>query len=281
MPEFWGAAPRPRRPAKGCVLAVVVVFPNRSVPPGTGFGGRMQTGARGMTGMGTAAGGGDGPRPMTSVKAAGYQSKPGTGSRGFDPMGGGGMGPAPPLEEKEDSSPKAKAAEMEKRVNRLIEASAEAAASGDVVMALERAKEAGKSERALVRHRDSNGQSEDTNIDLTFSVFFTLANAYALNGMHTEALATYDIIYKNKEYESPGRVKVNAGNVHFGRGDYSEALKQFKMALDQIKPANKHLRLRVERNLGATLIKLGRFQEAIERLESVVEQFDEGSTPGE
>ena len=48
--------------------------------------------------MGTAAGGGDGPRPMTSVKAAGYQSKPGTGSRGFDPMGGGGMGPAPPLD---------------------------------------------------------------------------------------------------------------------------------------------------------------------------------------
>lgn len=212
---------------------------------------------------------------MTSVKAAGYQSKPGTGSRAFDPAGGMPTGPAPPLEEKEDSSPAAKAAEMEKRVHRLIEASAEAAAGGDAVMALERAKEAGKRERALVRHRDAKGLSDDNNIDLTFSVFFTLANAYALNGFHAEALRTYDIIYRNKDYDSPGRVKINVGNIHFSKGDYSEALKHYKMALDQLTADNKHLRLRVERNLGVTLIKLGRYQEAIERLEAVVEQFDD------
>jgi intraflagellar transport protein 88 len=212
---------------------------------------------------------------MTSVKAAGYQSKPGTGSRAFDPTAGMPAGPAPALEEKEDSSTAAKASEMEKRVNRLIEASAEAAASGDAVMALERAKEAGKRERALVRHRDSNDLGDDNNPDLTFSVFFTLANSYALNGMHAEALATYDIIYRNKDYDSPGRVKINVGNIHFSKGDYSEALKHYKMALDQLTTESKHLRLRVERNLGVTLIRLGRFQEAIERLEAVVEQFDD------
>jgi intraflagellar transport protein 88 len=236
-----------------------------------------------MTGTRTASGGGDGPRPMTSVKAAGYQSKPMSGSRAFDPMGGASMGPAPPLEEKEDSSPASKASEMEKRVHRLLEASAEAARTGDTVMALERAKEAGKRERALVRHRETNDLQEQNNVDLTFSVFFCLANAYSLNSMFTEALATYDLIYRNKDYLHRGRVKVNVGNIHFLRKDYPEALKHYKMALDQIPPTNKHMRLRIERNVGATLIRMGRFQEAIEKLEGVMEQFDDASpsTAGE
>ena len=43
---------------------------------------------------------------------------------------------------------------MEKQVNRLIEASAEAARVGDNALALEKAKDAGKRERALCKHRE-------------------------------------------------------------------------------------------------------------------------------
>ena len=60
----------------------------------------------------------------------------------FDPLKQRATGPAPPLAEKSDNSPEDLAREMEKQVNRLIEASADAALQGDTVQALERAKEA-------------------------------------------------------------------------------------------------------------------------------------------
>lgn len=83
------------------------------------------------------------------------QSKPGasSGRQSFDPVGQQALGPAPPLEEKSENSPEDKAREMEQRVNTLIESSSEAAARGDSVLALERAKEAGKRERQLCKFR--------------------------------------------------------------------------------------------------------------------------------
>ena len=60
----------------------------------------------------------------------------------FDPLKQRAVGPAPPLAEKSDNSPEDLAREMEKQVNHLIEASAEAALQRDAVQALERAKEA-------------------------------------------------------------------------------------------------------------------------------------------
>jgi hypothetical protein len=79
--------------------------------------GRMMTAAR----MGTSAVGmGDGPRPMTSIKGAGFQSKPGTSAgrtaAGFDPLSQKPVGPAPALADKADNSPEDQAKEMEKKV---------------------------------------------------------------------------------------------------------------------------------------------------------------------
>lgn len=106
------------------------------------------------------------------------QSKPGTSSgRAFNPLNQKAMGPAPALAEKADNGPEDKARDMEKKVNALIESYAEAAKRGDVVMALERAKEAGKRERLLTKFREANGLSDQMNLDLTFCVCFVLANA--------------------------------------------------------------------------------------------------------
>ena len=110
-----------------------------------------------MTGRMTGTAGGEPARLMTSVQAAGYQSKPGTSSTrtaGFDPLGQANRGPAPPLVEKSANSPEDMAREMEKGVNALIEASADAAARGDAVQALERAKEAVRGDAASRASRE-------------------------------------------------------------------------------------------------------------------------------
>ena len=90
---------------------------------------------------GQVGGGGGEARPMTSVSGAGYKSTsiskvPG----GFDPLNIG-KGPAPPLAEKSDNSPEDKAKDMEQKVHRLIEESAEAVVAKDMLRALEKAKE--------------------------------------------------------------------------------------------------------------------------------------------
>ncbi|RYE82582.1 MAG: hypothetical protein EOO65_05295 [Methanosarcinales archaeon] len=74
------------------------------------------------------------------------------------------------------------AKDMEAKVHQLIEASAEAAARGDYVMALERAKEAGKKERQLVKYKDSNNMADSINMELTYCCVFNIAQAVCICG---------------------------------------------------------------------------------------------------
>ena len=154
---------------------------------------------------------------MTSTTGSGFSSKPGTSMGrpvGFDPLGQG-RGPAPPLAERADNSPEDQAREYEKQVHALVEASATAAFKGDHDLALEKAKDAGKRERALCKHREANGLVDQINIDLTYAVCFNLAHAYHSAKMHDEALHTYSLLVKNKQYPQSGRLRVNMGNIYY------------------------------------------------------------------
>ena len=106
---------------------------------------------------------------------------------------------------------------MEKQVNDLIEQSAFAAASGEsgVATTLEKAKEAAKKERVLCKQREAAGLVDQINIDLTYSVCFNLANQYHANKQYTEALNTFSLIVKNKQYAQAGRLRVNMGNIYY------------------------------------------------------------------
>jgi intraflagellar transport protein 88 len=218
---------------------------------------------------GMVGGGGGEARPMTSVSGAGYQGSA-PKDRSFDPLNLG-KGPAPPLAEKSDNSHEDKAKEMEKGVHRLIEASAEALASKDLQKALEKAKEAGKAERALCKFRESKGLVEQINLDLTYAICFNLANAYYHNKMYEESLNTYQLIVKNKQYPQSGRLRVNMGNIYYEQRKYPQAIKMYRMALDQIPSTGKELRFRIFRNIGNAFVKMGQFQDAIDSYEMVMQ----------
>ncbi|GBG29037.1 Intraflagellar transport protein 88-like [Hondaea fermentalgiana] len=239
-------------------------------PPGTQMGSRLMTSQQ--------QSGGD-ARPMTAVNGAGYSS--GGGSRGttayggggssFDPLNQGNRGPAPALAAKSDSSPEERAKDLEKTVNRLLEQSAEASVKKQLMAALERAKEAAKRERSLCKFREQNGLGDQQNLELTYAVSSNLANVYALNNMDNEAINTYSLIVKNKQYPQAGRLRVNMGNVYFKQRDFPKAIRMYRMALDQIPNTAKEVRFKIMRNIAIAFIKTGQFQEAIQNLEAVMD----------
>lgn len=192
------------------------------------------------------------------------------GSKTFDPLNQRGAAPA--LAEKADNSPEDRAREMEKQVNKLIEQSADASVKGDYAAALETAKDAvgstgnevlrlghnahfhdclfllfssllfsarlfanqGKKERALCKHREANGLVDQINIDLTYAVCFNLANAHHKNKMYDTAIHTYGLLVKNKQYPQSGRLRVNMGNIYYEQKKWPQAIKMYRMALDQV-----------------------------------------------
>ncbi|TRY89779.1 hypothetical protein DNTS_000017 [Danionella cerebrum] len=213
--------------------------------PGTAFGGRPIGTAYGSraavgTAMGRPSTGAvqDGAsRPMTAVRAAGYTSSISRGTA-FDPLGQS-KGPAPPLETKNEDTPEEKIKILEKKVNDLIEESCLAHARGDLQLSLEKAKEAGRKERALVRQREQTGTADHINLDLTYSV---------------------------------RRLKVNMANIYFKQKNYTKAVKFYRMALDQISNAHNGMRIKIMQNIGVVFIHMGQYSDAITSFEYIMSE---------
>ncbi|XP_034742046.1 intraflagellar transport protein 88 homolog isoform X5 [Etheostoma cragini] len=209
-------------------------------------------------------------RPMTAVRAAGYTSSLTRGST-FDPLGQS-KGPAPSLEAKNEDTPEEKIKILEKKVNDLIEESCMAQSIGALQLALEKAKEAGRKERALVRQREQSGNADHINLDLTYSVLLNLANQYANNEMYPEALNSYQVIVKNKMFNNAGRLKVNMANIYVKQKNYPKAIKFYRMALDQISNAHKEMRIKIMQNIGVVFVRMGQYSDAITSFEHIMSE---------
>jgi intraflagellar transport protein 88 len=69
--------------------------------------------------------------------------------------------------------------------------------------------------------------------------------------MHSEALNTYTMLVKKKEYEHAGRLRVNMGNIYYEQKKYQAAIKMYRMAMDQIGATSKKTRYKVEQYLSS------------------------------
>jgi intraflagellar transport protein 88 len=117
---------------------------------------------------------------MKSNAAVGYKSKP-VAADGKPTTGQ----PATPLDAtKKEKTEEENFKEMEEEVHRLLEASAEAKTKRSFNDALTKAKEAAAKEKKIRQLREQNNSLDQVNIDLTFYVFYNLANMYHANGLH-------------------------------------------------------------------------------------------------
>merc|ERR1719401_1871614 len=210
-------------------------------------------------------------RPMTSNRAAGYTAANKGGNKVFDPMNQGETrATTKPLEKKTELSPEEKLREMEKEIHRLVEESAITREQGNVREALDKGKEAGKKERQLCRLREQQNLLDQLNVDLTYAVCLNLAIQHQANDNDNEALTIYTQIVKNKQYPFSGRFKVNMGNISFKREKWTEAIKMYRMALDQIPNDVQAIRFKIMRNIGHAFFKMHQFPDAIDSYESLL-----------
>jgi intraflagellar transport protein 88 len=184
-----------------------------------------------------------------------------------------------PIEEKKEKNDEENFKEMEEEVHRLLEESAQAKVEKNVNDALTKAKDAAAKERKIRNLRETTGSLDQVNIDLTFYVFYNLANMYHVNGLHQEALNSYTIILKNKQYPQASRLRVNMGNIFFEQKKYDQAIKMYNMALDSTPSHNKEMKLKIKKNVGLALVKQKRFGKGIEVYEDIMNDqpdFDVG-----
>ena len=127
---------------------------------------------------------------MKSNASAGFKSKPVQDQRTISA--------SKPIEEKKEKTEEENFKDLEEEVHRLLEESAVCKVKKQLTEALQKAKEAASKEKKIRQLRENAGTLDQVNIDLTFYVFYNLANMYHANGLHQESLNSYTIILKNK-----------------------------------------------------------------------------------
>lgn len=60
------------------------------------------------------------------------------------------------------------------------------------------------------------------------------------------------------------------GNIYYEQKKFPQAIKMYRMALDQIPSTGKELRFRIFRNIGNAFVQLGQFQDAVDSYDSIM-----------
>uniref|UniRef100_A0AC35TTF4 TPR_REGION domain-containing protein n=1 Tax=Rhabditophanes sp. KR3021 TaxID=114890 RepID=A0AC35TTF4_9BILA len=231
---------------------------------------RMRTSM--MSRMGTSSGTGNSIRPMTAIKGAGYTSS-GKRQTTIDNV----QNPfTKEIIPKETQNEKGK--QIEKQALQVLIESVMAYDGKDYKVALEKAKEAGRKDRMAVKLRENVPIDDPLNIDLTYLALFNLAQQYTASGMLNEALNTYQAITRNKMFPNAGKLKINIGNIYFRKKEYVKAIKYYRMALDQSGVLQQSMKVKLLNNIGVALIKLGKYESALENFEyAMTEREDYGT----
>ncbi|XP_034473089.1 intraflagellar transport protein 88 homolog [Drosophila innubila] len=154
----------------------------------------------------------------------------------------------------------------------LTNGSINAEVKSQLAEALNKAKDASSLDRILHHEQDKQGENVFHNFDLTYAVFFNLAEQYEHNDMHIEALNTYNIMTKNKMFPHVNQLKLNMGNIYLKMGMHKKAIKMYRMALDSVPNTLKQLRLKITENIGVLFVRMGQYADAASSFEFIMSE---------
>ncbi|XP_017081491.2 intraflagellar transport protein 88 homolog [Drosophila eugracilis] len=231
-------------------------------------------------------------RPSTAVRAVGYAANSGSAGQRFDQFflekaKQQTLSSANAVDTAKEVNPQIKYKNLEAKIVKLLESSiiltwqntadcsrGETSSEAKSILSesLNKAKEAFSLDRTLHRFRDQQGENVYHNFDLTYAVFFNLAEQYERNDLHIEALNTYSIMTKNKMFPHVNQLKINMGNIYYKMGIYQKAVKMYRMALDSVPKNLSQLRLKIRENIGILFVRMGSFTDAASSFEFIMSE---------
>ena len=203
-------------------------------------------------------------RPMTSNSSAGYKPL----VEAFDSRSGLSQTSTSAL--LSDESLELRVRSLENQISACILSSCELRDKRQYQPAGEKAKEAARLESQLRRLQQENSIDGDhINPEIAFSVNFNLAVQDQASGNAAEAIDTFTkkIITSDRQYST--RFRANLGNIQLAAGQYTNAIKSFKMARDAVPASSSFERLCITRNIGHVFLETGKFTDAIEHYEQL------------
>ena len=209
-------------------------------------------------------------RPMTT-KAAGYSKSLGKEQKDF------GMKTRMFFAKKENTSKEAIIKEFEKNIQKL---------SDESILLKCRGNFRGAKEKALSAYKKMNDfklQNVDYfNAEMEFGLQLNIALIYEGLKMYEDARQMYLEIVQKENYYTPGimkdKIRINLGNLYYKQGDYQNAIKEWKKAVDKISKDNKEMRGLVLRNIANANIKLGSYEDAIDNYTESVKHKEDMKT---
>ena len=209
-------------------------------------------------------------RPMTT-KAAGYSKSLGKEQKDF------GMKTRMFFAKKENTSKEAIIKEFEKNIQKLSDESILLKCRGNYRAAKEKALSAYK------KMNDFKLQNVDYfNAEMEFGLQLNIALIYEGLKMYEDARQMYSEIVQKENYYTPGimkdKIRINLGNLYYKQGDYQNAIKEWKKAVDKISKDNKEMRGLVLRNIANANIKLGLYEDAIDNYTESVKHKEDMKT---
>ena len=73
-------------------------------------------------------------------------------------------------------------------------------------------------------------------------------------------------------FNNGSRLRVNMGNIYTAQKKYPQAIKMYRMALDQIGEVHKSVRLKILQNIGSVFVKMGQYADAITSFEHIMSE---------
>ena len=119
---------------------------------------------------------------------------------------------------------------------------------------------------------------EFVNAELYFSCSLNLATHFQKNGLIEEAFREYDSLLKTSSHSNNFLIRVNIGNLHFQEGEYCEAIKMYKMAVDMVPAHFELIKFKIRKNIGRCHVQLREFPEATMVYEDIISQFPDFET---
>ncbi|EAY01380.1 TPR Domain containing protein [Trichomonas vaginalis G3] len=211
---------------------------------------------------------------MSSRKGAGYNS---------DSLGtSGGKKVISPLDHVRDSfaqfikdtsdSPENKLKKFKKDIMDAIVASSQALAADppDPQLALTKAKEAETQMKALQDFITSKNVEELEFKTYKYTVLMQLADAYKANTNYDEAIHRYERLLKDHEYPNQFMAYLEIGNINMALGKYEDAVKNYNMGINYLKPEHNRFKARFNHACGVAQICLGQYHLALSSFETAM-----------